>query len=89
LWTVLFPLVVSLAVVVFSGVGLYVLVEGAITVVCYLALQSYVNELYSTGGLADLSAKASVVGAVFSIVFGAVLLLRARGLSSLLRRLRA
>jgi hypothetical protein len=78
-----------LQVVVFSGVGLYVLVQGAITVVYYLALQQYVDELYSTGDLGDPAAKANLVSAGFSIVCGAVLLVGARGLSSLLRRVRA
>ena len=78
----------NLQVVVFSGIGLYFLLRGAITVAYYVALLFFYEDRYQTASLADPAAKASFASALFSVGIGAGLLVGARGLSGLLTRLR-
>ena len=78
-----------LQVVIFSGIGLYVLLQGVITVVYYAALAAFLNDEYSTDSLVDPAAKANLASAVFSVALGAALSLGARGVSALLTRLRS
>ena len=78
----------NLQVVIFSGIGLYTLLQGSISLAYYIALRLFLAN-YDPASLADPTTKARLAGAVRSVVLGAALLLGARGLSGLLNRLRA
>lgn len=73
---------------IFSGIGLYVMVEAVRVLAYYLGLDAYSRELYATGAFVDPSVRADVASHVLLLVIGVALLLGARGLSALIHRLR-
>jgi hypothetical protein len=73
---------------VFSGIGLFLVLDGIETLAYYFALSAYMKEAYAGGALEDPSARADVASNIVSVVIGVVLILGGRGLSALLYRLR-
>ena len=74
---------------IFSGIGLYLVVDAVRVLAYYLALNAYSKEQYYTSSaFEDPSARADVASNVLFLVTGLALLLGARGLSALIHRLR-
>jgi hypothetical protein len=74
---------------IFSGIGLYLVVDAVGTLAYYLALNGYSKEqFYTSSVFDDPSARADVASNILSLVMGIALLLGARGLSVLIHRLR-
>ena len=73
---------------IFSGIGLFLALDGVRALAYYLALDAYMDETYAQDALADPSARADVVSNVVSLVIGVALILGGRGLSAVIHRLR-
>lgn len=73
---------------IFSGIGLFLVLDGVRALGYYVALKAFSQDVYAADALADPSARADVVSNVVSLVIGVVLVLGARGLSALVQRLR-
>ena len=76
-----------LQVVVFSGIGLYVLIQGATRIAYYVSLYAFFDD--QTGSFADPARKANFVSSVVSTALGVWLVLGARGVAALITRLRS
>ena len=73
---------------IFSGIGLFLALDGVRALAYYFALNAYMQEAYAQGALADPSARADVASNVVSLMIGVALMLGARGLSAVVHRLR-
>jgi hypothetical protein len=73
---------------IFSGIGLFLALDGVRALAYYVAFNAYAQEVYPGGTVEDPSARADIVSNVVSLVIGVALLLGARGLSAALHKLR-
>jgi hypothetical protein len=73
---------------IFSGIGLFLALDGVRALAYYAAFNAYTREVYAGGTVDDPSARADIVSNVVSLVIGVALVLGARGLSAALHRLR-
>jgi hypothetical protein len=73
---------------VFSGIGLFLALDGVRALAYYFALNAYIDEVYADSPFSDPSARADVASNIVSLVIGVALILGARGLSALVHRLR-
>ena len=77
----------QLQVVIFSGIGLYFLMEGATRIAFYVSLALIDNQY--AGSLSDPSRRANLVSTAVSTALGVWLVLGARGVAGLVAKLRA
>jgi len=73
---------------VFSGIGLFLALDGVRALAYYFALNAYMEEAYAGGALSEPSARADVASNIVSLVIGVALILGARGLSAVVHRVR-
>ncbi len=73
---------------IFGGIGLFLALDGLRALAYYFALNAYTQEAYAADAFADPSARADVASNVVSLIIGVALILGARGLSSVVHRLR-
>lgn len=73
---------------VFSGIGLFLVLDAVQALTYYFALSVYMQEAYAGGALEDPTARADVASNIVSLVIGVVLVVGGRGLSAVLHRLR-
>jgi len=76
-----------LQVVIFSGIGLYFLIQGATRISYYVSLYAFFDD--QTGSFADPTRRANFVSAAISTALGVWLVLGARGVAGLVTRLRS
>jgi hypothetical protein len=78
----------QLQVVIFSGIGLYFLMQGATRIAFYVSLYALFDNQYA-GSLSDPARRANLVSAAVSTALGVWLVLGARGVAGLVAKLRS
>ena len=73
---------------VFSGIGLFLALDGVRALAYYFALNAYMEEAYAGSAFSDPAARADVASNIVSLVIGVALILGARGLSAAVHRVR-